>query len=415
MPGFATKNWSLLKKSMKTAFLDEDQFKYALGDLRKFVSKQKRRGKPDKLSKISKVYFKFTEITTYLKNKKTISSQEESRYFLSILPTDIVDMIYDRRATRQLVRAEEHDGYLGSEDEDDEGALPDIKEIMKELRSIFAGFAKRGKTSRIRGKRDYDSTDSEDSESTSGSSDLSDEEESETDDSEAEVKSSKSKGSRTSRKGGSSRSSKSGRSSSSKSGDSDKGTGKKRDSKSKSGNESSKDDIGLKDFLKDLQVQVAQLATTQKNAGLNGMNGGSNFQPKKPFVPYNQVNTTPFAGKWGAKHRDPPPHDIQNNNAEYEGGYYEMNYAGNAPPAKAATGVKNPWPMKTGNEPMFNAPPPKVPSCLWCLWKAGLSREVTTTKSSMDIDTSRQAGIHRGCEVGFETRKNLLKMPRECL
>ncbi|KAK4701374.1 hypothetical protein P7C70_g4858, partial [Phenoliferia sp. Uapishka_3] len=357
---------------MKTTFLDEDQFKYALGDLRKFVSKQKRRGKPDKLSKISKVYFKFSEITTYLKSKKTISSQEESRYFLSILPTDIVDMIYDRRATRQLVRAEEHDGRY-EEDEDDQGALPEIHDIMKELRSIFNGFAKRGKTSRIRSKNHYDSSDASDSESSSEKSGSSDEDMSESDDSESDRKSVKSKGSHGSRKSSNSRSSKSSKS------DDSKSAGRKWEQKEKKGGEVSqgKDDIVLKDFLRDLQVQVAQLTTAQKSSAAIGSNGGSSYQQKKPFIPYNQgrnqmsqPNPAPYVNKWGAKHRDGPPHDIQNNNAEYEG-FYEMNYAGTAPPAQPAGG-KNPWPMKTGNEPMFNAPPPKVPSCLWCVGEDGV-------------------------------------------
>ncbi|KAK4691395.1 hypothetical protein P7C70_g9358, partial [Phenoliferia sp. Uapishka_3] len=132
MPGWEERNWNLLKQSMGDTFVDKELFKYSLADLRRFVSKTKKRGKPDKLSKISKAYFKFAEISFYLKKKGTISEQEESRYFLSILPTDIVDMIYARRDTRELVRTK---GELC--DGDHGGALQLFAKTLRHLRKYF--------------------------------------------------------------------------------------------------------------------------------------------------------------------------------------------------------------------------------------------------------------------------------------
>ncbi|KAK4693707.1 hypothetical protein P7C70_g8876, partial [Phenoliferia sp. Uapishka_3] len=169
MPGSAERDWELLKKSMKEAFFDEELYKYGLDDLRAFVRRQKQKGRPTTLSKISRLYFRFLEISSYLKRNHIIGTQEETRYFLKILSADLVDEIYERRDRREQVKKikREQGGSKAEEfeDESEEEELT-VKHIMRELRFIFIGQAKRGKTSQLRGRLDLDLSES-DSESAS--------------------------------------------------------------------------------------------------------------------------------------------------------------------------------------------------------------------------------------------------------
>ena len=156
MPGWAEKDWDVLKCSMKENFVDEDLFRYSLADLHRFVARIKRKGRPTKLSGISKIYFKFAEITTYLKKKRTISAQEETRYFLSLLPADLVNQIYARQDTRQMVLQ-----GSGGSTVHDESHVPVIEEVMTEIRAILVGLAKRGEASAIRTEHQWSSSESD--------------------------------------------------------------------------------------------------------------------------------------------------------------------------------------------------------------------------------------------------------------
>ncbi|KAK4698783.1 hypothetical protein P7C70_g7486, partial [Phenoliferia sp. Uapishka_3] len=161
MPGSATREWDLLKKSMKEAFFDEELYKYGLDDLRAFVRGQKQKGWPTTLSQISRLYFRFLEISSYLKRNQVIGVQEETRYFLKLLSADLVDELYERRERRQQVREE----HLGVEEERLEEEELTVKLIMTELRFIFVGRAKHGKASQLRRQLTFNSSES-DSDST---------------------------------------------------------------------------------------------------------------------------------------------------------------------------------------------------------------------------------------------------------
>ncbi|KAK4701454.1 hypothetical protein P7C70_g4775, partial [Phenoliferia sp. Uapishka_3] len=384
MPGYKTRDWSLLKQSMRDAFCDEEKHKYSLASLRKFVAKLKQRGKPDKLSKVSRVYFKFTGISSYLKDKKIIGVQEESRYFLSILPEEIVDMIHSRRDTRRLVTTG------GNDVDDDECALPAIADIIKEVRGIYANYARRGKISKIRSRREPDSDTDSDSELSEDSpeSDSSDE-----DDIYCKPKRSRSHSARSSSKRGKS----------SKTSDSDRGYEKTKTPTKRKEEPKAKEDP-MKDLLlkfSELQVTVAQLAT-QAQAGGNGGNQGAPYVRRNSFgngtrPPMPPQNQNPNAGRWNAPRRDAPPHE--SNAAAYETTYYS-NYAGtganavpnnqaptnqwgNRPPA-AQNGNQGPtngnFGSAAGPSYSVNGPftpnggpyaPRPPPLCLWCAGEDG--------------------------------------------
>ncbi|KAK4698279.1 hypothetical protein P7C70_g8002, partial [Phenoliferia sp. Uapishka_3] len=385
MPGCET-----LKQSMKDAFVDEEKHKYSLATIRKFVSKLKQQGKPDKLSKISRTYFKFTGISSYLKSRSIIGPQEESRYFLSILPEEIVDLIHGRRDTRRLVKKGENNN-----DEDDEGcALPALSDIRKEVRGIYADFARRGKLSKIRSCREVDS----DSDSDSDYSDLSDIDVSDSsDDDEVYSKSKKtrSRSSRSSYKRGKT----------SKASDSNRGHEKTKESRRKEEIKPKEDP--MKDFLlkfSELQVTVAQLAIQAQN-GIIGGNQQPQFARRNSFGNGNRPSTgpqgptqsqNPNAGQWNAPRRDQPPHE--SNTAAYEA-TYQSNYTGTGSNATPITqNGPNQWgnrptnasnggpPQNTGNfgpsagsSSPVNGPftpngetfAPRPPSCLWCAGEDG--------------------------------------------
>ncbi|KAK4699761.1 hypothetical protein P7C70_g6498, partial [Phenoliferia sp. Uapishka_3] len=374
MPGWEERDWNLLKQSMRDTFVDEELFKYSLADLRRFVSKTKKRGKPDKLSKISKAYFKFAEISSYLKKKGTISEQEESRYFLSILPADIVDMIYARRDTRELVRTK---GELC--DDDQGGALPEIKEIVKELRAIFASFAKRGKMSKIRTRRQWESSESESdrSDDSNESSDSSDEEEERTH---------RSKTTRSSRSD-----SKSGKSS--KWSDTERGNERMKDSVGRK-NADNTSELGMKDLLakfNQLQVTMAQLATNQAQAVAGGF-GGASYAPRRTSfsgIPRPQTPTFQNASttRWPARPKDAPPHEA--NNAAYESNF--VGSGTNAIPVNNAP--VNQWGTRPQTVPV-NTPyaPRPPPICLWC---AGEDGEPHWMSACHDLQSALASGVIR--------------------
>ena len=130
----------------------------------------------------------------------------------------------------------------GDADDWEDGALPDIKEVMTELRAVFASFAKRGKMSRIRSRRHQDS-DSDDSDSDSSGS----EGDSSSDDSEDDEKTHRSRSSRLR--------------TSSKS--SDKGIERMKDSRAGRQSQNKVTELDMKDLLssfRELKVTVAELA-----------------------------------------------------------------------------------------------------------------------------------------------------------
>ncbi|KAK4692875.1 hypothetical protein P7C70_g9041, partial [Phenoliferia sp. Uapishka_3] len=385
LPGYDTRDWHTLKRSMLDTFEDEEKHKYSLGSLREFVSDQKKRGRPDKLSKISKVYFEFNEISSYLKKRHIIGNQEESRYFLSLLPRDLVDMIYARRETRHLVKIA---GELI--DDDEEGAIPDLREIIKEIRAIYANFAKRGKLSKIRSRRAF-STSGSDSDGISNS-DASDSDSSEDGNRHRHTRKARSSGSTR----GSTKYPKS-----SKSSDSEHPIERMKIPKKKP--EPSED--SMKDLLmkfSEMQVTMAQLA---QQPATQGLPNGTQQQPfparrnsfgngNRPPGPGN-----PNTNQWNAPRREAPPH--QANSQVYENNYanryagtgsnaipvaststnpwagrlpaaqyqsnYNSNYVGGGtntvPPAP---GSSNPW---TNRQPPIEEP--RTPICLWCAGEDG--------------------------------------------
>ncbi|KAK4698230.1 hypothetical protein P7C70_g8053, partial [Phenoliferia sp. Uapishka_3] len=147
MPGHRTGDWKALKKSMRELFFDEEKFEYTLSDLRDFVAEQRRRGRPETMPEVNKVYLKFFRISAHLKKNKTLAAEEESRFFLRLLPDSIVDTIHARRETRLLIG-----GFEGIEEDDE--SLPDIQCILQEVRAIFAGFARLRNYSESRRQRD---------------------------------------------------------------------------------------------------------------------------------------------------------------------------------------------------------------------------------------------------------------------
>ncbi|KAK4692067.1 hypothetical protein P7C70_g9207, partial [Phenoliferia sp. Uapishka_3] len=408
MSGCETRDWNELKRSMKDAFLDEEKHKYSLTSLRQFVGDLKQRGKPDKLSKISRVYFKFTAISTYLKKHSVIGVQEESRYFLSILPDEIVDMIHSRRDTRRLIK------LGGDTNEDDEGcALPELQEIIKEVRSIYADFARRGKLSKIRSRREPDSDSDTMSDTSNGSFD------SETSDDDDVFVTPKKSRSRSTRSG-------SKRAKSSKASDSDRGREKTKTPLKRKEEPKPKED-SMKDLLlkfSELQVTVAQLATQAQNNVIGGNSGppfvrrnsfGNGMRP--PGNPQGQQNPNPNANRWNAPRRDAPPHE--SNAAEYESTYYS-NYVGtgsNATPLNTSTnnqwgnrpqastsGTQNPtngnFAPTPGPSGSVNGPftpnggsfAPRPPLCLWC---AGEDGDPHWLNACADLTKATNDGIVR--------------------
>ncbi|KAK4692321.1 hypothetical protein P7C70_g9157, partial [Phenoliferia sp. Uapishka_3] len=299
---------------MKDAFVDEEKHKYSLASLRRYVAKLKQRGKPDKLSKTSRTYFKFTRISSYLKNRSIVGPQEESRYFLSILPDEIVDLIHSRRDTRRLIIRGECNN-----DEDEGCALPELTDIIKEVRGIYADFARCGKLFKIRGRKEPDSDSGSDSDPSDESA-LSDS--SEDDNIYRKPKKSRSHSTRSSSKHGKT----------SKGSDSERGREKNSDNKWKE--ESKSKDDPMKDLLlkfSELQVTVAQMASQAQNGGHQGPPfarrnsfGNGNRPPMGPPQRQAQLKN-PNAGRWNASRRDPPPHE--SNAAAYESTYF-VNYAG---------------------------------------------------------------------------------------
>ncbi|KAK4698751.1 hypothetical protein P7C70_g7518, partial [Phenoliferia sp. Uapishka_3] len=279
---------------MKDAFSDKDKHKYSLTSLQKFVAKLKQQGKPDKLSKVSQIYLKFTEILTYLKDRQIIGVPEESRYFVSILPEEIVGMIHSRRDTRRLVK------NGGNNVDDDECTLPPITEIIKEVRSIYADFAWR--------ELSYDSDEL-------ASSDQ--------DDIFCKPKKSPSHSTHTNSRQGKS----------SKTSNSDRGYEKTRSpTPTKRKEEPQPKEDPMKDLLlklSELQVNVAQLANQAQASGSSG-NQGPLYMKRNSFSqgtrpPVQPQTQNPNAGRWNAPRWDAPPHE--SNTAAYESTYYS-NYAG---------------------------------------------------------------------------------------
>ncbi|KAK4706029.1 hypothetical protein P7C70_g169, partial [Phenoliferia sp. Uapishka_3] len=401
LPGYATRNWAQLKKSMKDTFGDEEKYKYSLNHLRRFVTAQKRKGRPDKLSRVNRVYLKFAEISTYLKDKKIISEQEESRSFLSLLPEDIVEMFYSRRDMRQLVK----NGTEDADEDEENGALPEITEILKELQAIFASFAKRGKISKIRGKHQWDSSDTETDENED--SDESDtEESSETSDSEEEMthrnKNSHSKSSRSrSHSRSNSHSQKTSKTrKSSKSSESDQGIERMKMPKMR-------DEVVQKLLSRfdELQVTVAQLAASQAQAATTAAAAVANqaYPRRPPFgtttsgrpqFPAHQQN--PNVSRWNATRRDNPPHEANTTT-------YESNFTGSGANAiPVGGGPQNQWgnraPVTSPSAPYI--PPqqraakpqyaPATPSCLWCAGEDGPPHWMYSCRS---LDDAIKSGL----------------------
>ncbi|KAK4695232.1 hypothetical protein P7C70_g8592, partial [Phenoliferia sp. Uapishka_3] len=156
MSGCKDGDWKLLKKSMRETFDDEETFKYSLTDLKRFARDRKRRGKPETMAEVSRVYLKFVDISTYLKNSGVIGPQEESRRFLQLLPSHIVESIFERSDARNLFSELD-----GDESKDDACLLPGIDELLKEVRAVFAGLARRGKSSSNWSRCQQDSSDME--------------------------------------------------------------------------------------------------------------------------------------------------------------------------------------------------------------------------------------------------------------
>ncbi|KAK4700703.1 hypothetical protein P7C70_g5540, partial [Phenoliferia sp. Uapishka_3] len=390
LPGYETRDWNLLKRSMKDTFGDEEKYKYSLDDLRAFVAKQRRKGRPERLSKISKVYFQFAEISSYLKGRKAISPQEESRYFLKLLPTDIVDMIYSRRDTRQLVKT----GGDVDEDEDD-ASLPEVKDILKELRAIFASFAKRGKMSKIRGKRQWASSDSESDSDIVGSD--SDSLTSSEDETERTYRHKPYLPKRShSRSHASTKSTKTVKSS--RSSDSDREIERMRMPLKRK--HEHKEEPGIRDLLQkfsELNVTVTQLATNQAQmaAGNTAAQafgarrnsfGASNGLRPAGFPPTQNPN--PNMSRWPAPRRDPPPHET--NTTAYEASFVAT--GANTTPVSAP--APNQWGARV--QPTYNPPnayaPPRPPTCLWCAGEDGDPHIMYTCK---DLDAALASGIVR--------------------
>ncbi|KAK4700552.1 hypothetical protein P7C70_g5696, partial [Phenoliferia sp. Uapishka_3] len=393
LPGYASRDWGVLKKSMKDTFGDEEKYKYSLNHLRRFVTAQKRKGRPDKLSRVNRVYLKFAEISSYLKDKHIISEQEESRSFLSMLPEDIVEMFYSRRDMRQLVRNVED----ADEDEED-GALPEIREILKELQAIFASFAKRGKISKIRGKHQWDSSDSEtDEDEESEESDVDDSSEESDSDEEKTHRSrnSRSKPSRTrSRSRSNSHSQKSSKAHrSSKTSDSDHGIERMRMPKMR-------DEVVSRLLSKfdELQVTVAQMAASQaQTATAAAAAVGQTYARRssfgapntgRPQYPAQQQN--PNVSRWNGPRREAPPHEA--NMATYESNFVgsgsnavpvggaPLNQWGNRAPVSSPSAPYVP-PHQRAPNPQY-APP--SPSCLWCGGEDGPPHWMYSCKSLDD-------------------------------
>ncbi|KAK4691611.1 hypothetical protein P7C70_g9314, partial [Phenoliferia sp. Uapishka_3] len=156
MPGCKDSNWDVLKRSMRASFCDEEVFKYSLTDLTRFIKERKRRGRPETMAKIRKVYLKFIDISTYLKKMGVLSPQEESRRFLQLLPSHVVDSIFARSDARSLFSEIE-----GSMSKDEEPFLPGIQELLREVRAVFANLARRGKSSSNWRRRQRNSSDAE--------------------------------------------------------------------------------------------------------------------------------------------------------------------------------------------------------------------------------------------------------------
>ncbi|KAK4701126.1 hypothetical protein P7C70_g5111, partial [Phenoliferia sp. Uapishka_3] len=400
LPGYATRDWNALKKSMKDTFGDEEKYKYSLNHLRRFVTAQKRKGRPNKLSRVNRVYLKFAEITSYLKGKHIISEQEESRSFLSMLPEDIVEMFYSRRDMRQLAKnAEDVD------DDEEDGALPEIRDILKELQAIFASFAKRGKISKIRGKRQWDSSDSEsDEDEESEESDVQDSsEESESEEEKTHrAKNSHSKASRShSRSHSNSTSQKSSKAhKSSKSSDSDRGIERMRMPKMR-------DEVVDKLLSKfdELQVTVAQMGTqvTTATAAATAAVAGQTYARRPSFgtpnngrPQYSAPPQNPNVSRWNTPRRDAPPH-------ESNAATYESNFAGSGSNAIPVGGAPpNQWgsraPVSSPSAPYI--PPHQrtanpqyaatSPSCLWCGGEDGPPHWMYSCKS---LDEALKGGL----------------------
>ncbi|KAK4700762.1 hypothetical protein P7C70_g5480, partial [Phenoliferia sp. Uapishka_3] len=400
LPGYKQRDWHLLKKSMKDTFGDEEKYKFSLNHLRRFVSTQKRKGRPDKLSRVNRVYLKFAEITNYLKDKGIISSQEESRSFLSMLPEDIVEMFYSRRDMRQLVKSTKD-----ADEDDEDGALPDIREILKELQSIFASFAKRGKISKIRGRHQWDSSDSDSSEDDESDYSMPNDSSEDSDSEEEKTYQDKKSRSKTSRSHSRSRTDSHSRKSSkahksSKSSDSDRGIERMRMPKMK--------DEAIHKLLSrfdELQVTVAQLAASQaQTASAAAATAASQTYPRRPSfnIPsgggrpaFPAQNQNPNVSRWNGPRRDSPPHEA--NTATYESSF--AGTGSNAVPV--SNGPSNSWGSRA--PPVNNIPyipphmravnpqfTPQSPTCLWCAGEDGPPHWMYACKS---LDEALKSGL----------------------
>jgi hypothetical protein len=171
LPSYAARNWTTFKEDLLNLFQDETEDRYTEEDLVNLVRKVQSKGKPTSYGKIIEFHRKFALMSGWLKKKKRISAEEETKLFMNGLPSMIkADLGILRRIKK------------GTEDDDDGDLIPPLANVMKDIRELLKDEHIYGRTSaRLRRERTgwkknekLDSSD-EDSES-------SDREESESDD-----------------------------------------------------------------------------------------------------------------------------------------------------------------------------------------------------------------------------------------
>ena len=114
--------WKSLKQSMLTTFMDEDFTKYTVNDLERFVKKTRVQGPPKAMVPLSKYYYKFTEISSYLRDKDILGHHEETRLFLEGLHSTLRDVIIDPNSVKSLIASSTKNG------------VRKVSEILEDLR-----------------------------------------------------------------------------------------------------------------------------------------------------------------------------------------------------------------------------------------------------------------------------------------
>ena len=199
-----TSVWTHLKEAMLGIFLDEELAKYTISDLERFVKNIKAKGSPKSLVPLSKYYYKFTDMSTYLRERDILGYQEETRLFLEGLHSSLREVIVARNSVKAMMRN-------GPKVMNTTGhpTIKQVHEILSDLREYFSDvdmyttrYTKRDKKTKSKKHRhvveessssESDDSDTEEGSSTNSESDTESETASSDDDWSAKVKNKKKK------------------------------------------------------------------------------------------------------------------------------------------------------------------------------------------------------------------------------